>query len=124
MGITSLPNKFSKKLTDIDNELERVVFLATYNSNRQRRRRIFAMLLLLVKHSLRGVIFSWPLYLLPLSIFALPIQHKYLFVLFLLPGLYVSVLILRKGVKEDYINLVEGRLLSEGYPYQLVKANW
>ena len=108
-----------KKLCDIDNELERGVFIAAYNSSRQRRRRILAALVLGLKHALRGVLFSWPLYLLPLSTLALPGQYKYLFILFLLPGLYVSLWILSKGVKEDYSALIADRLLTQGYTRKL-----
>lgn len=101
----------SKKLSDIDNEFERCVFLASYNSIKQRRNRIFAGTLLGIKHGLRGMLFSWPLYLLPLASLALPGQLKLLFIVLLLPGFYVSGIILRRGIKEDYENLVNGRLI-------------
>ena len=115
-----ISGKSSRKLDDIANELERGVFLAVYHSKKQHRRRFFAGLLLGLKHSLRGLLFSWPLYLLPFSALALPGQYKYLFILFLLPGVYVSVLILKRGVSDDYAKYVEGRLLSDGYSSHLL----
>jgi hypothetical protein len=38
----------------------------------------------------------------------------------LLPGVYVSGLILVRGVREDYANHVEGFLLQPGYPGRLL----
>lgn len=118
--------KSSKRLHDIDNELERAIFLASYNSTKQRLRRKISALVLTIKHGLRGFLFSWPLYLLPLSAFALPGQYKYLFILFLLPGLYVSSLILKKGIVEDYAEFISERLLNDGYIKQLLfsKSRW
>lgn len=116
----------SKQLSDIDNDLERAVFLASYHSSKQRFRRKIAALLLAIKHGVRGFLFSWPLYLLPLSVVVLPEQYKYLFVLFLLPGLFVSSIILKKGIVEDYAEFVSNRLLSDGYMQKLlfVKSRW
>ena len=115
--------ELSKKLCEIDSSLERGVFIAAYNSETQRRRRFLSRLLLSLKHGLRGILFSWPLYLLPISSLALPGQYKYLFVLFLLPGLYVSVLILNRGIKEDYSELVEDRLLGEHFAKEMLLKN-
>ncbi|MEM7400571.1 MAG: hypothetical protein AAF304_01320 [Pseudomonadota bacterium] len=102
----------SKKLSEIDNDFERGVFLASYNSLKQRRNRFFAGSLLSIKHGVRGILFSWPLYLLPLASLALPDQFKILFVVLLLPGIYVSSIILKRGVKEDYQNLINERLIK------------
>lgn len=102
----------SKKLDDIDNEFERGVFQAAYRSSTQKRRRVLAIFILGLVHTLRGLLFSWPLYLLPLSVLALPEQYKFLFIVFLIPGVYISVLILKKGIKEDYQSLIAGRLLT------------
>lgn len=112
----------SKTLEEIDSELERAVFIASYQSNKQKLRRKIAAVLLSLKHGLRGLFFSWPLYLLPFSVFAMPEQFKYLFILFLLPGLYVSFIILRKGISEDYSTFVADRLLNDGYFYMLLFA--
>ncbi len=102
----------SKKLVDIENEFERGVFLTSYNSIKQRRIRFFAAAILGVKHSVRGILFSWPLYLLPLASLALPGKLKLLFIVFLIPAIYVSGIILKRGIKEDYQNLVNGRLIK------------
>ncbi len=105
----------SKPLDDIESELERAIFLSNYNSTKQGRRRVFASIILGLKHGLRGILFSWPLYLLPFATLALPGKFKFLFVLFLLPGLLVSSWILSKGVQEDYLKFVQHRLLKKGY---------
>ena len=105
----------SKRLGDIKNELERGVFLAVYNSRRQRYHRGVAAAVLMVKHVLRGVLFSWPLYMLALAAWAVPGSFILVFILLLVPAVYVSWLILSRGVREDYEKLVDGYILSSGY---------
>ena len=119
---TANQNFSSKKLSDIDSEIERAVFIAKYNSIQQKRRRNIAAIILSLKHAVRGVLFSWPLYLLPLSVLALPEKYKYLFIFFLLPGLYVSFIILKKGIYEDYASYVSGRILHDTYKISLLFA--
>ena len=110
----------SRPLTAIENNFERAVFLSNYHSSKQKYRRLKAKCLLSIKHSLRGLLFSWPLYLLPLSVLALPENFKFLFVLFLIPGLSVSAMILQKGIQEDYRHMVKDRLLECGYLSQIL----
>ncbi len=110
----------SKRLTDIRGEFERGVFLALYNSRRQRLHRVIAWLMLGIKHSLRGILFSWPLYLLPLTAWVLQVRHLPLVMLLLLPGVLISWFILRRGVSEDYARLVDGYILRPGYPGRIL----
>jgi hypothetical protein len=58
-----------KCLDNIDNELERAVFLSRYNSARQRGLRLLATLLIAAKHGLRGLLYVWPLVVLVFSEF-------------------------------------------------------
>jgi hypothetical protein len=109
-----------KCLADIRNEFERGVFLSIYNSPRQRFHRGVARAILGMKHGLRGILFSWPLYLLPLAAWLLQARYLPLMVLLLLPGLYISGVILRRGVREDYTSLVDGHILRSGYPGRLL----
>ena len=110
----------TKRLSDIRGEFERGIFLSVYNSPRQWLRRAVAHLILGLKHGLRGILFSWPLYLLPLAAWLLQARHLPLILLLLLPGLVISGAILRRGVREDYARLVEGYILREGYPRRLL----
>lgn len=110
-----MPEYSSKRLYDIRNEFERGVFLVLYNSPRQKMHRALAGTVLGVKHALRGLLFSWPLYLLTLAAYAVPDSFALVFVLLLVPAVYVSWVILSSGVKEDYQNLVDGYLLRSGY---------
>jgi len=110
----------SKRLTDIRNDFERGVFLALYNSRGQRVHRGVARTLLGLKHGLRGVLFSWPLYLLPLAAWLLQARYLPLILLLLLPGVYLSGVILTRGVHEDYARLVDGYILRAGYPGRLL----
>lgn len=105
----------SKRLGEIRNEFERGVFLAVYNSRKQRYHRAAALTFLIMKHVLRGLLFSWPLYLLPLAAYAVPESFMLVFVLLLMPAVYVSWLILSRGIKEDYEKLINGYILRSGY---------
>ena len=110
----------SKRLSDIRNEFERGVFLSVYNSRAQRVRRHIARVILAVKHGLRGTLFSWPLYLLPLAAWSLRANYLPLILLLLFPGIYISWVILVRGVREDYANHVEGYILRPGFPGRLL----
>ena len=109
-----------KRLTDIRNDFERGVFLALYNSRRQRAHRVIARIILGLKHGLRGVLFSWPLYLLPLAAWLLQARYLPLILLLLLPGIWISGTILKRGVHEDYAHLVKDHILRAGYPGRLL----
>ena len=110
----------SKHLSDIRGDFERGVFMALYASRQQRRRRLFAYLLLGLKHGLRGILFSWPLYLLPLAAWLLQLRYLPLVVLLLLPGVVLSAVILSRGVHADYARLVDGHLLERGYARRML----
>jgi hypothetical protein len=113
-------NNTSKRLIDIRNDFERGVFLSVYNSRVQRMRRYIALLILGLKHGLRGTLFSWPLYLLPLAAWSFKLTYLPLILLLLLPGVYISGGILVRGVREDYADHVEGFILRPGYPGRLL----
>ena len=93
-------------------EFTQAVFEAAYQSRRQRSLRFLLTASLIVKHTLRGLIFSWPLYLLSLAGLALPGEFAWAFVLLLIPALVVSGYILSKGLHEDYRAFVRDRLLK------------
>lgn len=105
----------SKRLCEIKNDFERGVFTALYNSQKQQRYRMIAGAVLGAKHVLRGLLFSWPLYLLALAVYLIPGLSVLISVLLLLPALYVSWTILSRGIKDDYNELVAGHLLRSGY---------
>ena len=103
------------------NELESAVFRTVYNSFEQRRLRLMAILLLSLKHGLRGIIFSWPLYFIALLPFLLPDEAGWWIVLFVFPALVVSGYILLKGVREDYRELIVGQILRAN---KLINILW
>ncbi len=105
----------SKRLSEIKNDFERGIFLVLYNSPKQRYHRGIAASLLVLKHILRGLLFSWPLYLLALAAWSIPGASILLVLFLLLPAMYVSWKILSRGIKEDYDNLIDGYLLRSGY---------
>lgn len=110
-----MDNYSSRRLSEIKNEFERGVFKVVYDSKKQRRSRAAALLALIVKHVLRGLLFSWPLYLLALAAYSIPGTSIFLVLILLLPAMYVSWMILNRGVREDYENIVQGYLLRSGY---------
>ncbi|HOP15496.1 MAG: hypothetical protein KDI22_04880 [Gammaproteobacteria bacterium] len=70
--------------------------------------------MLVLKHTLRGLLFSWPLYLLGVAALVLPEHGSAWLGLFLLPGIAVSFAILRRGIREDYQRFVYRVLLKPG----------
>jgi len=105
----------SKRLSEIKNDFERGVFLAVYNSRQQRYNRIIASTVLVMKHVVRGLLFSWPLYLLALAAYSIPDGSVWVVFFLLLPAVYISWGILSKGIREDYEHIVYGYLLRSGY---------
>lgn len=93
-------------------ELTRAVFDSVYRSAPQRSLRIFFPCLLILKHTLRGFAFSWPLYLLSLAGLALPGEYAWLFYLLLVPALMVSATILVLGLSGEYFETVHGHILK------------
>lgn len=95
-------------------ELTRAVFHAAYRSRAQCNLRLLLGALLVLKHIGRGLIFSWPLYVLAFASWAIPGLHTWAFLLLLIPAAAVSGLILRRGLREDYKTYVAARLLKRG----------
>ena len=95
-------------------ELSQAVFDAAYASRPQRHLRLLFGALLILKHILRGLLFSWPLYLLAVAGMAVPGFQSWVFLLLLVPAVAVSGFILNKGLREDYRAVLRGRLLKLG----------
>jgi len=108
-------NRKSKRLSEIKNEFERGVFAVLYHSRKQRFSRLMAITMLVIKHVLRGVLFSWPLYMLAYAVFVIPEVPLVFSSVFIIPGIYISWVILSRGVTEDYKKLVDGYILQSGY---------
>ena len=83
-------------------EFEEGVFMAESGSLEQRRRRALAVALLGAKHGLRGLLFSWPAYVLALAAFHSRQAHALAYLLLLIPALGLSLVILARGVRDDY----------------------
>lgn len=93
-------------------DLARAVFDAVYRSTTQHSLRLLFGGLLVLKHTLRGFGFSWPLYLLSLAGLVFPGEYAWLFFLLLIPALIVSGAILLLGLSEEYRETVHGRILK------------
>lgn len=109
-----------RRLDDLHGEFERGIFLASYHSSQQCRRRFIAILLLSVKHALRGLLFSWPAYVLGLAAYYSAAVHAIAYLLLLIPALGLSVVILLRGVRDDYRERVNGQLLQQGFVRDLL----
>ena len=92
--------------------LARAVFTSVYNSRAQRGLRFGAGLLLFGKHTLRGLLFSWPVYLLAVAGFYSAGWLSILLWSLAVPGIALSVHILARGIREEYRARVRGQLLA------------
>jgi hypothetical protein len=110
----------ARRLDDLYGEFERGIFLAAYQSSQQRRRRVLAVMLLGLKHALRGLLFSWPAYVLGLAAYYSAAVHAVAYLLLLIPALGLSVVILMRGVRDDYREHVKGLLLEQGFARGLI----
>lgn len=101
-----------KRLADITNELERAVFLARYNSPRQRGLRLAATLLIAAKHGLRGLLYVWPLVIL----LFVDLPGGWDLLRLMLIGLAVAAWFrfIYASVRDDYARFVEGELFEQG----------
>ena len=101
-----------RRLSEIENDLERAVFLTSYNSRRQRSLRFAACLFIAARHGLRGLLYVWPLVLL------LFIDFSGLWngLRILLVGLGVAAWFrfIHRSVRDDYARFVAGALLEPG----------
>jgi hypothetical protein len=95
-------------------ELAQAVFHSVYSSREQRRRRWLATLLLVTKHTLRGLLFSWPLYLMVVAGFYTDRPVNVLLWALGVPGIALSVAILARGIREEYRTRIADRLLKQG----------
>jgi len=105
-----------------ENELARAVFRTLYASRAQRLRRLAAATLLTAKHMARGLLFSWPLYLMAIAGFYAPASISALLWVLAVPGIGVSLYILGRGVRDDYRARVVGRLITPGTLTQLLQT--
>ena len=92
--------------------LEAAVFHSVYTSREQRHRRQLAAVLLTAKHTLRGLLFSWPLYLMVYVGFRTDVPINILLWVLGIPGIAISFFILARGIREEYRHRVAERLLS------------
>jgi len=101
-----------KRFGEIENELERTVFLVRYNSRRQRSLRISATLLIAARHGLRGLLYVWPLVLLLFVDF--PGIWNGLRLLLLGLGVAAWFCFIYRSVEDDRARFVAGALLEPG----------
>ncbi len=99
---------------------EQGVFEAAYDSRPQRLRRRLALSILGMKHALRGLLFSWPAYVLALAVAYSGTFHALAFLALLTPAILLSIYLLLKGVRDDYRCRVEDVLLGSDFVRQLI----
>lgn len=90
----------------------RAVHETLYRSPTQRALRLGAWLLLFLRHALRGMLFSWPLYLLLIAGLLSSWPTSGWLLAIALPGLAVSLYILLRGVHDDYCQRIHGMVLD------------
>ena len=99
-----------KPLDAINNELERAVFMARYNSRHQRLIRTAGIFLITAKHGLRGLLYVWPLTL--LLFVELPGYWDSLRLMLLLLAAAAWSRFIYHSVRDDYQRFLAGELLS------------
>jgi hypothetical protein len=102
-------------------DLAEAVFKSVYGSKEQRGFRVIAIALLCLRHGVRGIVFSWPLYFIALVPVLIPVEAGWWVVLLVFPALLVSLAILVKGVRDDYAITISGRILKGD---ELIKILW
>jgi len=111
----------SKALRDNASELEKSVFLAVYNSKKQRLYRLVAMLALFVKYISCGLILIWPVYLLLLLLILSPVSSEYFwYTMVLIPGMIFWLSIYLKSARKEYLRLVKNHILNKGFVRELM----
>ena len=101
-----------RHLDRIENDFERAVFLANYNSAKQRLLRLVALLMIAAKHGLRGLLYVWPLAILVFVDF--PGAWDWLRVALLLLAVAAWSRFIYGSVRDDYQRFVYGLLLQPG----------
>lgn len=109
-----LDNSIGRRLDSADSDFEKGYLKALYESKEQRQQRRLLLVLLAVKHVLRGLLFSWPLYLLALAAFAIPGQYSWLLGLTIVPAVWLSARILNSGFNEDRKEYLDSVVLKPG----------
>lgn len=98
-----------RQLEAIDNDLERAVFMARYQSARQRVLRVTAVLIIVARHGLRGLLYVWPLTLLVFVDF--PGAWDVLRLVLLVLATAAWSRFVYGSVRDDYQRFIGGRLL-------------
>jgi hypothetical protein len=119
----SAMNRPAPQLSRNDHPLARAVFRSVYRSREQHRRRQLAALLLTAKHTLRGLLFSWPLYLMVYAGFRTEVPVNLFLWALGIPGIGISVFILVRGIREEYHHRVAERLLNSADLARLLRGD-
>lgn len=112
----------STKVRQRPGSLEAAVFHSVYTSHEQRFRRLAAAGLLSAVHTVRGLLFSWPLYLLALGGFYTSRPVSLLLWAIAVPGIGLSFVILARGIREEYRERITGRIQKRGDLARLLKG--
>ena len=99
-----------RPLHDIHSDFERAVFLANYNTLRQRLLRVAAVGLITAKHGLRGLLYVWPLTL--LLFIEMPGAWYWLRIALMVLAVAAWFRFIYGSVRDDYARFVRGRLLE------------
>ncbi len=111
----------AKRLDQITNEFERGVHWALYRSREQRLRRSLAIILLLLKHGVRGLVYIWPFYIVVAAVMISPtLKENVPYMVALLPGVLAWFYIYLAGARKDYQRLVRGMILRKGFIKRLI----
>lgn len=100
----------NKPVAEIEHELERAIFLSLYNTSKQRFLRLLSIVLIAVKHGLRGLLYVWPLTL--LIFIELPGYWVWFKLILISLAVVAWLRFVYRSVKEDFGRFVQGKLLQ------------
>ncbi|NOY67721.1 MAG: hypothetical protein GXP13_10010 [Gammaproteobacteria bacterium] len=102
----------TRSADDIQHELERAIFLSLYQSTKQRFLRLLGIILMTVKHGVRGLLYVWPLTL--LLFVDLPGYWQWAKLILLILAAAAWTRFIYSSVKDDYLRFLHNRILEFG----------
>lgn len=108
----------NRSADDIQHELERAIFLSLYQSSKQRFFRLLGIILMTVKHGVRGLLYVWPLTL--LLFIELPGYWQWAKLILLLLAAAAWTRFIFSSVKDDYQRFLQNRILEMNKIYRVL----
>jgi len=107
----------------VSHPLAEAVFASVYGSREQRSLRGLALTILILQHTVRGLLFSWPLYLMTTAGFLIDSPVRWWLWTLGVPGIGISLYVLARGARADYRAHVKDRLMVHGALMRILRGS-